>query len=83
MRVLLMLLMSQAALAQTLITSEGDYIQVPDGKQVVFIKAGLPEQCAVICTSPVMHPVIEPQAVECEDGVLVISPAVCTRKDDD
>jgi hypothetical protein len=82
-RALLILLMSQVALAQTVITNDGDYIEVPPGKDVVFIKAGLPKQCAVICTSPVMHPEIEPQVVECEDGVLVISPSVCTPKDED
>lgn len=83
MRLLLIALLSATATAQTVVTTDGDYIEVPADKDVVFIAKGLPKQCAVICTSTVTHPEPEPQVVECGDGGLVISPSVCTPKDDD
>ena len=79
---ILPLLMAATATAQTVVTSDGDYIDVPADKDVVFIAKGLPKQCAVICTSKVMHPEPEPQEVKCGDGGLVISPSVCDPGDD-
>ena len=70
-----------------MITSNGDWIEVPPGKRAVFIKDTLPtEHCAVICTAPVMEPVVQvtvdPDVVYCGEDVLVISPAVCVQRPD-
>ena len=52
-------MMSIPAMSQTLITSSGDWIEVPPGKRAVFIKETMPvEHCVVVCTAPVIEPVV-------------------------
>ena len=76
--VLGLLAIATGALGDELITSGGDYIQVPEGKRAVFIKDTLPtEHCIVTCIAPVMEPVVPVEERE-KDGVcereVVISP---------
>ena len=78
---------SATALSQTLITSDGGYIEVPPGKRAVFIKKEMPvEHCVVICTAPVMEPVVAADVydsvVYCDEDVLVVSPSVCVQRPD-
>ena len=83
MRLLILLLISQMAMSQTLITQDGDYIEVPEGKRAVFINKEMPlEHCAVICTSPVEEPVVEPTEPDCcPAGELCFSPSVSCDPD--
>ena len=85
MRLLILLLISQMAMSQTLITQDGDYIEVPEGKRAVFIKKEMPlEHCGVICTSPVEEPTPkDTDVVYCdEEQGLVVSPSYCVPRPD-
>ena len=86
--ILLALLIAAPAMSQSVIMDDGDWVDVPDGKQVVFIPKDLPQQCHVVCKAEVMYPQVPPTEIidieYCDqDGGLVVSPSVCTVRPDE
>lgn len=78
MRLLLLILLATPAMAQMVVTDDGDWHLVPEGKQVVYIPDGLPLQCEVTCTAEVEYPGKLPPEEEdcCPIGELCVSPSI-------
>ena len=77
---LIPLLFAMPLYASEYYDDEGNHVEVPEDKQVVFIPKDLPQQCHVVCEAEVVYPGVETQETPegdcCPIGDLCVSPSV-------